>query len=349
VSRDLRALPKAHLHVHVESTIRPDTLRELADANGVPLPPQAAVSFPGFRAFADHNALIRACLRRPEDFERIGREYCVDETAQGVGYAEVTFAAGSHGERLGELEMPLAALLRGLAEGCAATGLECRVLLDHSRRRSVDRAWRTLELARRYADQGVIGIGLAGEESYPLAPFAEVCAAAERDGLHRVHHAGEAAGPDSVREALTLGRAERVGHGIRVLDDPALVAELAERGIPLEVCPSSNVVLGFAPSWPEHPLPRLLAAGLTVTLNTDIPLTTGVSLTGEYARARDTFGYSDQVLADLALASVSASFAPEMTTQRLCAGITAWLRDGDSLCGESSEMSYGTSWKRTEN
>jgi adenosine deaminase len=349
VPRDLRALPKAHLHVHVESTIRPDTLRELADANGVPVPPPAAASFTGFRAFADHNALIRACLRRPEDFERIGREYCEDEAAQGVGYAEVTFTAASHGERLGELEMPLAALLRGLADGRAATGLECRVLLDHSRRRSVDRAWRTLELARRYADQGVIGIGLAGDESYPLAPFAEVCAAAERDGLHRVHHAGEAAGPDSVREALTLGRAERVGHGIRVLDDPALVAELAERGIPLEVCPSSNVVLGFAPTWPEHPLPGLLAAGLTVTLNTDIPLTTGVSLTGEYARARDTFGYSDQVLADLALASVSASFAPEVTTQRLRAGITAWLRDGDSSCGVSSEMSHDTSWKRTEN
>jgi adenosine deaminase len=327
VSRDLRALPKAHLHVHVESTIRPDTLRELADANGVPLPPPAAAGFTGFRAFADHNALVRACLRRPEDFERIGREYCVDEAAQGVGYAEVTFTAASHGERLGEAEMPLAALLRGLADGRAATGLDCRVLLDHSRRRSVDRAWRTLELARRYADQGVIGIGLAGDESYPLTPFAEVCAAAERDGLHRVHHAGEAAGPHSVREALALGRAERLGHGIRVLDDPTLVAELAERGVPLEVCPSSNVALGFAPSWPEHPLPRLLAAGLTVTLNTDIPLTTGVTLTGEYTRARETFGYSDQELADLALASVSASFAAEATSQRLRAGITAWLRE----------------------
>jgi adenosine deaminase len=235
VSRDLRTLPKAHLHVHVESTVRPATLRELARENGVPVPGPAG-DFADFRAFADHNSLIRACLRRPADFERLGREYCEDEVAEGVGYAEVTFTAASHGERLGDLDMPLEALLRGLAAGRAATGLEYRVLLDHSRRQSVERAWRTLDLARRFAEQGVIGIGMAGDESYPLAPFAEVCEAAEKEGLHRVHHAGEAAGPDSIREALGVGRAERIGHGIRILEDPALTAEVAALGVPLEVC-----------------------------------------------------------------------------------------------------------------
>ena len=324
--RELRALPKAHLHVHVESTVRPGTLLELAEANGVPAPgPVPAGGFAGFRAFADHNSLIRACLRRPEDFERLGREYCEDEAAQGVGYAELTFTAASHGERLGEGEMPLAALLRGLAAGRAATGLEYGVLLDHSRRRSVERAWRTLDLARRFADRGVIGIGLAGDESYPLAPFNEVCIAAEKEGLHRVHHAGEAAGPDSIREAITLGRTERLGHGIRILDDPALTAEVAALGVPLEVCPSSNVALGLAPSWAEHPLPRLRDAGLLVTLNTDIPVSLGVTLSEEYALARHWFGYSDEVLAELASASVRASFAPEPTRARLRAGIADWL------------------------
>jgi adenosine deaminase len=326
VARDLHALPKAHLHVHLESTVRPDTLRELAEANGV-TPPTRADAFAGFRAFADHNALIRAGPRRPEDFERIAQEFCADEVAQGVGYAEVTFTAASHGERLGELDMPLAAVLRGLAAGSAATGLEYRVLLDHSRRQSVDRAWRTLELALRYADQGVIGIGMAGDESYPLAPFAGVCAAAEREGLHRVHHAGEAAGPESIREALTLGRAERLGHAIRILDDPELVTEVAALGVPLEVCPSSNVALGFVPSWPEHPLPRLREAGLVVTLNTDIPISSAATLTGEYEMAGKSFGYSDEVLAELALASVAASFAPERTKRRLRAGIAHWLAE----------------------
>jgi adenosine deaminase len=324
VTRDLRTLPKAHLHVHVESTLRPGTLRELAADHGLPVPAVGG-AFDGFRAFADQNALIRACLRRPEDFERLAREYCEDEAAQGVGYAEVTFTAASHGERLGRPEMPLEALLRGLSDGCAATGLECRVLLDHSRRRSVERFRRTYQLARDYLGQGVIGIGLAGDESHPAAPFAEVCADAERAGLHRVHHAGEAAGPASIREALGPGRSERLGHGIRILDDPELVAEVAGRGVPLEVCPSSNVALGLAPSWAEHPLPRLRDAGLVVTLNTDVPISLGVTLSDEYARAGVAFGWSDHVLAELARASVTASFAPAPTRLRLLAGIDRWL------------------------
>lgn len=334
--RNLRTLPKAHLHVHVESTLRPGTLRELAAEHGVPRPAMGGAAFDGFRAFADQNALIRDCLRRPEDFERLAREYCEDEVAQGCGpdgYAEVTFTAASHGERLGRSEMPLEALLRGLSDGCAATGLECRVLLDHSRRQSVERFRRTFELARRYSGQGVIGIGLAGDERHPAAPFAGICAAAERAGLHRVHHAGESAGPASIREALGPGRSERLGHGIRILDDPSLVAEVAERGVPLEVCPSSTVALGLVPSWAEHPLPRLRDAGLVVTLNTDIPNSLGVTLSEEYARARAAFDWPDHVLAELARASVTASFAPEPTRRRLLAGIDRWLDGTDGAAG----------------
>lgn len=142
VKRDLRALPKAHLHVHVESTNsvgHPGRDRR-QERGAVATSPKRLEC--GFAAFADANSLIRACLRRPEDFERIGREFCEEEATQGVGYAEVTFTAASHGERLGDLDMPLPALLRGLTAGHAATGPECRVLLDHSRRRSVARAWR---------------------------------------------------------------------------------------------------------------------------------------------------------------------------------------------------------------
>jgi adenosine deaminase len=326
----------------VESTLRPATLRELAEGHGLPAPPVGDAGFDGFRAFADQNSLIRDCLRRPEDFERLAREYCEDEVAQGVGYAEATFTAASHGERLGRPEMPLEALLRGLSDGCAATGLECRVLLDHSRRRSVERFRRTYELARHYAGQGVIGIGLAGDETHPAAPFAQICAAAERAGLHRVHHAGESAGPASIREALGPGRSERLGHGIRILDDPALAAEVARRRIPLEVCPSSNVALGLVPSWAEHPLPRLRDAGLLVTLNTDIPISLGVTLGEEYTRAREAFGWSDDVLAELARASVTASFAPEPTRRRLLAGIDHWLGGADRpVAGPVAEATPG--------
>jgi adenosine deaminase len=323
--RDLAALPKAELHVHLESTVRWATLAEIGAANGVPVPGHPTATFAGFRAFADHNSLVRRCLRRPADFSRIAREFCADAAAQGTRYAEVTFTAASHGDRLGHPELPLEAVLSGLAAGQAEYGIECRVLLDHSRRQSVDRAWRTLELATRYARYGVVGLGVAGEETYPLAPFAAVVDAAADLGVHLVHHAGEICGADSIREAVTIGRAERLGHGIRVLSDDGLVAELRDRGIPLEVCPSSNVALGLVPSLREHPFPRLREAGLVVTLSTDIPAVIGVSLTAEYARLRDTFSYDDAELAALARASVTASFAPEPTKARLYREIDAWL------------------------
>ncbi|WP_326837124.1 adenosine deaminase [Amycolatopsis rhabdoformis] len=320
--RDLAALPKAHLHVHLESTVRPATLRELADTHGVTLPAEPP-SFSGFRDFADYNSLIRACLRTAEDFERVAREFCADEAAQGTRYAEVTFTDASHGERLGDPELPLAAVLKGLSEGGAAHGLEWRVLLDHSRRRSVARAEQTLRLA--LAHDEVTGLGMAGEERHSLAPFADVFARAAEAGLHLVHHAGEDAGPESIREALDVGRTERLGHGIRVLDDPELVAEVRDRGVALEVCPTSNVVLGLVPSPAEHPLPRLVAAGLAVTLNTDVPSVTHTTLTGEFTAARDTFGYDDTALAHLAAAAVTASFAPEATKTLLHKEIAEWL------------------------
>ncbi len=323
--RNLTRLPKAHLHVHLESTVRWATLREFCTAYGGEVPGPAA-AFDGFRAFADHNALVRGCLRRAEDFTRIAREFCEDEAAQGTRYAEVTFTAASHGDRLGgPPEMPLEAVLQGLSEGGAAYGIECRVLLDHSRRRSVDRAWRTLELARRYAGDGVVGIGLAGEEAYPLAPFTEVFDAARDSGVRVVHHAGETCGPDSIREALVAGHAERLGHGIRILDDAALVEEVRERGVPLEVCPSSNVTLGLAGSFAEHPLPRMREAGLVVTVNTDIPSIAGTTLTEEYSRIREAFGYDDAVLAELAKATAGASFAPPELKERMEQEIDAWL------------------------
>jgi adenosine deaminase len=326
--RDLTLLPKAHLHVHLESTIRWTTLREIGEANGVPVPSppdDGPPVFDGFRQFADHNALVRTCLCRPEDFRRVAVEYCADEAAQGTRYAEVTFTAASHGERLGDLAMPLEAVLDGLAEGQARYGIECRVILDHSRRRSVERAWRTVELAESHEE--VVAVGLAGDEAYPLAPFAEVFDAARDAGLHLVHHAGETRGPDSIREALTVGRTERLGHGIRVLDDPDLVAEVRERDIPLEVCPSSNVTLGLAASLDAHPLPRLRDAGLRVTLNTDIPSTAGTSLAEEYARVRTAFGYDDAALAELSRTGVDASFAPAATKERIHRAIDEWLRD----------------------
>jgi adenosine deaminase len=323
--RDLTTLPKVHLHVHLESTVRWGTLREIGTANGIAFPEHLEVGH-GFSDFADffvQNDLVRACLVRPEDFRRVAYEYCEDEAAQGTRYSEVSFSAAAHGERLGALEMPLDAVIEGLARGSADFGIEVRLILDHSRRRSVERAWRTLDLARRHDE--VIGVGLAGDEAHPGAPFTDVFEAAADSGLHIVHHAGEAEGAASIRWAIGAGRTERLGHGIRVLDDPDLIAEVRDRRIPLEVCPSSNVALGFAPSPSEHPFRRLHEEGLLVTVNTDIPAMTGASLTSEYALVRDAFGYDDKGLAGLAKAGVTASFASRDLKTRIIDEIDTWL------------------------
>jgi adenosine deaminase len=321
--RDLLSLPKANLHVHLESTIRPRTLAETAASHGLQIPPEAPIA--DSASFFAANQMVRNCLLTYEDFHRVAVEYCADEAAEGTGYAEVSFTAAAHGERLGDIEMPLRAVVDGLAQGRAEHGLATGLLLDHSRRRPVQRAWATLRLAEAYAGRGVIAVGLAGDESYPGDPFTPVFEAARAAGLHVVHHAGEAAGPDSIRQAITTGRAERLGHGIRVLDDDMLTAEIAARGIPLEVCPRSNVLLGLVPSLAGHPLPRLLEAGLFVTLNTDIPAVTGAGLAQEYRDLRDVFGYDDAVIAGIARAGVRASFAPEDVKAQLLSRIDAWL------------------------
>ena len=246
--RDLRSLPKAHLHTHLESTVRPGTIRELGGG-----PPVQDRPFTSFREFADQRAAVRALLVEPQHFRRIAEEFCQDEAAQGIRYAEVTFTAAAPGERLGDPDMPLDAVPDGLAADAKRYGIQTRVILDHSRRRSVERPWRSLDLAIRHPQ--VIAVGLAGDESYPAAPFAEVFRAAREKGLHVVHHARETAGPASIWEALTVGRAERIGHGIRALEDPDLVTELRARRVPLEVCPPPTSCLGWSRHWPSLPTP----------------------------------------------------------------------------------------------
>jgi adenosine deaminase len=317
-ARNLVALPKAHLHVHLESTIRPATLASLGMVR--PLP----AAFAGFGAFAEYNAAVRNCLREPSDFERVAYEFCVDSAADGVRYAELTFTAAAHGARLGDPAMPLEAVLAGLRSGSRMAGIEVRVLLDHSRRRPSAWARETVRLAIAYRD-AVVGFGLAGDEAAPLAPYAGLVEVAAEAGVHLVHHAGETAGPASVWEALGAGRAERIGHGIRSLEDPALVAELRDRRVPLEVCPSSNVALGLVPSLAAHPLPALVDAGLTVTLNTDIPSVAGRTLSEEYAAVRSTFGCTDAELAVFAYAAVDASYAPATLKEELRRAIAGWL------------------------
>jgi adenosine deaminase len=325
--RSLLTLPKVNLHVHLENTVRPATLRDLAARHSIALPDALSGDRCLVANFADffvQNAAARACLIDAEDFRRVAYEFCEDESAQGVRYAEVTFTAAAHGERTGDWDKPLAAVIDGLEAGRAAFGIECRLILDHSRRRSVERAWRTLDLALDHRDI-VVALGLAGDDAHPAVPFRDVFQAAKAAGLRSAPHAGESAGPECIREALSVLHADRIGHGVRAADDAALVAQLRDAGVPLEVCPSSNVALGLVASLQAHPLPRLLEAGIAVTLNTDIPSITGVPITAEYENVRAVFGLDDTELAALATAGVEASFAPVLLKQALRDAISEWL------------------------
>ena len=325
---NLRSLPKAHLHLHLEGSIRSRTLAEIANRHHLELPACARDGY-RFRDFADFNLqyrAIRACLQDAQDFRRIAFELCQDESAQGVRYAEVTFTLGAHAPRLGSWELPLESVLEGLAEGEQAFGIKSRLIIDHGRSRPIELAWDALRTALRYRNRGVVGFGLGGDEKHPPEQFADVFHAAVDEGLHSVPHAGEITGPASIRGAVTALRAERIGHGISALDDETLVHELKARGIALEVCLSSNVAIpARVPSIERHPLPDLMAAGLIVTINSDTPAIFSAPLASEYHLARTTFGLDDRALAGLARASVDASFADDDTKASIRREIDRWL------------------------
>lgn len=321
--RDLGWLPKTNLHIHLENAIRPATLQSLASTNGVTLTATTGDQ-PGIDAFFAANTIARSCLCTPDDFRRVAFEFCEDEAADGVRYAEVTFTVGSHGERLGDWSAVLQAVIDGLGAGEAAFGITCRLVLDHSRRRPVEWAWRTLELALANRPR-VVALGLSGDERHPDEPYRELFSAAAQAELGRVPHAGEMTSAASVSSAITNLHADRIGHGINALDDPDVVRMLIERRVPLEVCPSSNVSLGVIPSLADHPITAMVERGLIVTLNTDIPSTTGVSLSTEYEQLSTVFGVGDEALALIARNGVDASFAPDEMKASLRQGIDEWI------------------------
>ena len=341
LSDDLRqfivGLPKCELHVHLEGSIRPATLIEIADRHGAALPSGLigkAYTFTHFQEFVDNYVAVCRCLQDEEDFARIAYELCADEAAQGARYAEVTFTPVVHAVRLdNRWDMPIAAVLEGLARGEADFGIRCRLVLDHARTFPTEMADQTLRAAIRHRDRGVVALGLGGDEAIAPERFGRVFTEAVDSGLHSVPHAGEMAGPASIRGAIRALHAERIGHGIRVLEDPELVVEARHRGIAFEVCPTSNVATGAVYSLAQHPLPDLLAAGLTVTLGSDDPAMFSSPLAGEYEIARRVFGMDDAAVAEVARNGVRASFADEGFKATLESEIDGWLGHATSADG----------------
>jgi len=330
--RDLVALPKAELHIHLEGSMRVRTIRELAERRGV-APPSALGAddvwrFNGPDHFIDQYGDVCNVLREPDEFRRIGVELCEDLAAQGVRYAEAVFSPAQHAGRLGDWFGPIEAVLDGFAAGERDTGVVVRMEPDVIRDFGVELAEVVLQVALKYAGLGVVSLNCAGSERQPIAPYADIFRRAVESGLHSTPHAGEWSGPENVWDTLEHLRPERIGHGVRSIEDPRLVERLAELAIPLEICPTSNVATGVYATIEDHPFRRLRDAGIVVTLNSDDPAMFGSWVSDEFRVARDVFGYDDEELAEIAGASVRSSFADDDVKDRILRDIESWLASG---------------------
>lgn len=326
--RDLVRLPKAELHIHLEGSIRTATIHELADRQGLAVPSALGPggwSFDHFDHFIEQYGAACDLLNTAEDFHRIAREFCADLADNGVRYAEVVFSPAQHAGRLGDWIGPIEAVLDGFAAGERDTGVVCRLEPDIIRDLGMDAAEGTLEVALKFAGRGVVALNCAGSERNPPGPYADLFHRARDAGLHSVPHAGEWSGPQSVWETLDTLAPERIGHGVRSIEDPTLVRRLAELRIPLEVCPTSNVRTGVVADHAHHPFARLRDAGVIVTLNSDDPAMFGSWLADEFRVAREAFALDDEALAEIARAGVRSSFAHESLQREITAGIEAWL------------------------
>jgi len=327
----VQAAPKAELHVHLEGAIQPETLLTLARRNGVELPSNTIEGIRSWIAYRDFDHFIQLfraacrCLRTAEDYELAAYDLGADLARQHVRYAEVTFSASIHHV----MGVPQRAYFEGLARGRQRAlddfGVELTWIFN------IVRQWKdgnpvesladhTTQVSIEGQELGVVALGLAGaEDGAPPEPFAPWFERARAAGLHSAPHAGEHAGPESVWGAIRALGAERIGHGVRSVEDPALVAYLAEHRIPLDVCPLSNVRLGVAESLERHPLPRLLDAGVTVTLNSDDPSLFNTSLSEDYATLVEPFGLSVAQIDEIVLNGFRSSFLPPARKQALVA------------------------------
>jgi adenosine deaminase/aminodeoxyfutalosine deaminase len=295
LTTNYRAWPKAELHLHLEGSVEPETMQELEPGLSV----QAVrdrYAFTGFQGFIEAYKWVVERLRTPDDYARITRALLRRLTVETVQYAEITLSAGVvlwKGQEFG----PIYAAVR---EAAAESAVEVHWILDAVRHFGAEHAMRVAELAAERVNDGVVAFGIGGdEERGPAAWFGDVYRFAKGAGLRLTAHAGESMGPESVWAALEIG-AERIGHGIRSVEDAALVRHLRARGIPLEVCITSNVATGVVRSLDVHPVRRLYDAGVPITLSTDDPAIFGVTLSGEYALAARQFGFSEAELRGIA-------------------------------------------------
>ncbi|ARU41947.1 adenosine deaminase [Armatimonadetes bacterium Uphvl-Ar1] len=314
-----RAMPKVELHVHLEGSIRPETVLRLAERHGVSLPADSVeglrewYSFRDFRHFVEIYVAVSGCVRTPEDIEFVAREFLVGQAEQNIIWSEVTYTAATIEKLAGvPWDEQIDALNRAMAWGKEELGVEMGLILDIVREDDIESGMRTAERAVGSRDRGVVALGLSGVEGKDLARHLKPAFDLAREsGLPIVPHAGETQGAHSIWEALELTSCQRIGHGIRCLEDGELVKELRKRGMVLEVCPSSNVCLTGIPAIEAHPIGEIFEMGVAVTINSDDPPMFGTTLSDEFARCSAAFGWDAEVLRGMVRTAAAASFCPD--------------------------------------
>ncbi len=309
-------IPKAELHVHLEGTAPPDLVSRIAARNGLDLPEQllgadGRFRYTDFLDFLRTYDLAASVIRTGEDYRDITYEYLGSCARGGAIYVELT-ASPDHAALVGlSDEEHWDGIARGIDDARRDTGIEGRILVSAVRNFGVEQALRVARHAAQRPHPYIVGFSMAGDEAgFPAGDFAEVYHLAADAGLGCTIHAGEWAGAESVRAALELP-ITRISHGVRAIEDSSVVDEIAARGIVLECCPTSNVVLGVYPSYEEHPLPRLRGAGVRVTLGSDDPPYFGATIQGEYDVCEARMGLGEEDLREITRTAIDAAFCDD--------------------------------------
>nr|WP_245348367.1 adenosine deaminase [Paeniglutamicibacter psychrophenolicus] len=324
-------MPVAELHIHLEGTLEPEAILRLAGQNNVELPwpsiqeLRAQYDFSNLQSFLDLFYANMAVLRTAADFHQITTAYLTRAQASGVRHVELFFDPQAHLERGLTLAEVISGIRAGLDEGLARWGITHRLIACFWRHAPAESA---MEILRTLVQEkhAVDGIGLDSSElGYPPVLFREVFAYARENGLHVVAHAGEEGPAEYIVQALDLLKVERIDHGIRCLEDPALVERLVKEQVPLTVCPLSNVRLRTVDTMAEHPLRRMLEAGLKVSIHSDDPAYFGGYLDANFAAVIGQFDLSREEQAVLARNSIEASFLDAPAKDLLLGEVNTWL------------------------
>lgn len=322
--RDLTLLPKAHLHIHLEGAMRPETLQELADDSGCKVPPVRG--FNGFAGFAEMYVAACGLLDTEDRVRRLVREVVEDAARDGVVWIEPALYAPRYRAVFGHDRAVVEIVLDELKRSGDRLGVGTGLIVAADRTVDPAEAEDQARMAVDLADQGVIGLGLANDETHwPPEPFAAAFRIATAGGLLSLPHGGELLGPASVVGCIDACGADRIMHGVRAAEDPDLLKRIADLGVCLDVCPTSNLELGVVPRLADHPLPMLIEAGVMCSINADDPLLFGPGICEEYGLCRDRLGLDDETLAQVARWSLEASAAPMDLIDRHVAAVDAWL------------------------